>query len=250
MSKNSITLDNFLDWHGEVNGVEVRSYLPLPEYVPTQDIYINLGRIATLAKVGRLKSVKLGLYEEEQELSYSIGSVDQSGTATAAAIKAGTISRSSSSINRNNENPLQFPRGGGIIKVNTNHPDMDDQVLRRPQPWAEILDKGFRDGLRNAGKKQLLEPKLERRVGFAVGKIFDSFFAGSMAWWTKSPDIVPLVYGISMMDDAAGLTQRLTNKILRKPLDDYEHTLLRRLPMDRFLIVSALASTQKLVTSK
>lgn len=249
MSKSTITLDNFAEWHGEVRGVEIHSFIPLPEYVPTTDIAIDLGRIATIARYGRLKSVRFGLYDEEEKMSFSISGVNKDGAATATGAKSATVSRSNSELNRESgEGYVPFPRGTASIKVNARHPDLNDTVLRKPEPWATLLDKGMRGGLAEASRKQLLEPKLERRVYFGIHQAVTSFIVGGYYALTQEPEVIPILCGMYALDDALGIGSRLGAKARKMPFDDYEHSVLKDLPLDRYAAARALTATKKIVT--
>lgn len=250
MSKSEITLDNFTDWHGKVRGVEIRSFMPLPEYVPTTEININLGRVATLARIGRLESVRFSLYDEDQDVSYGISGVNAGGSATASAVKVETANRTSNSVNRPSDDAFKYIRGRGQIKINASHPDMDNQVLRDTQPWVRLLDRSMREGLRDSGKKQLTEPKLERVAGFGVSKVFDGIIGGGYAAVFQAPEFIPIYMVWSALDDGLGMTRRLGAKIRKKPIEDYEHSLLYHWPQDRVFALNAISRTRKIVTAK
>lgn len=247
MSKNTIQLDNFAEWQGQVKGVEISSRIMLPEYVPTHEMSVDLGKIATIASLGRLQSLHINLYEEKQQTNLSVSNIDAQGTATAGAAKAGTINRAQSSINSNHDRPLKFPRGDGVVRINVNHPDLDDKVLRSPKPWADLLDKGVRDGLATAGRKQLLEPKKERRYAFGVHKMIEVGMGATIAWATKEPSLLPFYLGVRSFDSLTGFSAVLyrTNRL---DMVYDERSAFLNLPIDRYFAVKALASTQKIVT--
>lgn len=247
MSKNTISFDNFADWHGEVSGVEFRSYMPLPEYVPTSELDVNLARIARLARIGRLASVQFGLYDEDSEVSFAVGSMNADGSSTATAIKAGSVPRAKSKVDQPPMNEKYvFPPGHGQVRVNVAHPDLDDQVLREAKPWASLLDKGISDGLYNAGKQQMTNPRSRRCKG--IGVFWGMYITLGAGVTLLTQDIyaaliVPgcaAVHGIMypQIDKAMGNRQLA------------ESSVLPFWPQDRILVLRALAKTQSIVTVK
>lgn len=247
MSKHKITLDNFTDWHGEVNGIELESYLPLPDYVPTNELEVNLGRIARLAQVGRLASVQFGLYSEECSGTFGVRSINSDGSSTAAAVKTSSPARAKSEADSPFQNEQYiFPPGHGLVKVNVSHPDLDDQVLREAKPWARLLQRGMSDGIYHAGKKQMTSYRDIRYK--AAGMLWGGYSAigGGVALLTQ--DINTLVI-VPVCSSAHGVIYPQIDKVTGKQ-QLAETSLLPFWPQDRILALRLLSKTQSIVTVK
>lgn len=249
MSKNSITFDNFMDFQGELAGVEVRSYMPLPSYAPTSEINVDLGRMARMARLGRIDRVRFGLYDETEEMNMMVGGVGRDGTASAVGAKSGAATRSISEINRDSSEMSAFPRGSASIKINASHPDLEDEVLREPEPWAKLLDKGMRVGLASASRKQLLEPTLQRTFVLGVDKSISAFWGGVNALAFQEPAMIPVAIGFFSLLECTKLDNFITRRS-GKPDQDKEHSLFRYMPIDRYAVVEALVKTQKIIKTK
>ncbi len=251
MARESITLDNFTDWHGQVDGVEIRSYMDFPDYVPTTDISVNLSRIAMFSRLGRLEGVRIGLYDRQPDVDFGISGTNQDGSAIASAVSISAEDRSSNSVSRPQDDSLEYPRGRGFVRINVGHSDLDNKLLRDAQPWAELLDKGMREGLTISGQKQLTEPRLERRVGFSIDKVIDGIGACALATVFGEVKVIPLYLAYSCLDDSIGFSRKLGAKLIRRePIKDYEHSLLYNLPLDRVVALKTLARTRKIVKAK
>ena len=246
-----VSLEEFSEWHGEAKGVEIESNFTLPPYVPAENIGVSLSGIATLANMGRLSAVRFGVFSEEGEVSYTASSINSDGSASAGAIRTGSIARSKSIFSRHSDNNADFPRGEYRIKINAAHPDLDDKILRKPEPWANLFDKGIKDGLKNASRQQLLEPERKRKIKFGVHNAIDALYIGgiSIALFHQ-PDFIPFYFGYRTLDDATGVSQGIADKILKRPPKDYEKSALLNLPLDRYFAVKAIASSKKIVKTK
>lgn len=164
MGRHSITLDNFADFHGEVNGVEITSILPLEPYVPSDEIAIDLGRVSRAARFGHLNSLTFRRYTEQFTVTPGVDSMSEEGSATASfsATNAGTSPRGDSSVDP--KKTFVFDKGSGTVKINLGHEDLNDVNLREAKPWASYLDTAISEGLRSSSNRKLLGATLDDRV--------------------------------------------------------------------------------------
>jgi hypothetical protein len=229
MGKNTITLDNFADFHGEVNGVEIQSNLPFESYVPTTEIDVNIGRIARAARIGHLGSIAFRRYSEQTSITPGIDSVSDNGSATASfSVTASKAPRIDPSLNPRRGSVL-YTKGDGTVKINFGHDDLNDISLREAKPWAHYLDKTLSESLRACGNRQLMKNKPFRTLissiyllspvldfaGHKFGSI-PSGYARSLMWYTGSTAIfagtqgeyTSLTPGLPI--DRLGLTQAYT----------------------------------------
>lgn len=253
MSKEKVSLEEFAAWEGESRDVRIHSFIPLPEYVPTDRVMVDIGRIATLARLGRLEAVNIGLYEEQQNIQYVINGVSGDGHATAAGIRAAAATRADSSVAPGYRPHLEFPPGRATIRINVAHPDLDHQILRRPQPWARLLDRGLREGLSKAARQQLLEPRQERitnlrrqAIGEGIGLAACTAF-GAAVFKDVGGDLFFL--GWTALDHLTGATPSVMRRILHIHDEKYERALIRFMPYDRAMAVRAVAHARSLVTA-
>jgi len=249
MSKDTISFDNFAEWHGEVRGIELESQLALPDYAPTSDITVDLGRIATVARVGRLSSVHFNTYDASVTHQIVLGGVGADGSATAAGAGAATVARSKAELKHEHDSLEKFPRSAAYVRINTSHPDMHGQRLRTPEPWANLLNKGMQDGLAKACRVQLTEPKLERRTEFAVDKLIDVIGFTVLTAVTPNlsvsdtPALLALYWPVAMSMDAMGLYKFVTNKMYRRQRYSFsEKSFLAGIPYDRLALAKVLGS--------
>lgn len=165
MNGNKVSLERFANFHDEVKGVEIRSHLNLPEYVPASEAEVNIGRIATICRVGRLESVNFKLTDGESGgVSAMVGGINPDGSATAIGGKSKSVARAVSEHVENDTESTRIPRGVARIRINTNHPDMDDKSLRDVNTWTEMIDKAMRQGLSESAHKQLIKSHMSDRI--------------------------------------------------------------------------------------
>ncbi len=141
MRRDCISLDNFAEWSGEVNGVEIDSRLPLSEHVPASEIDVDLGRIGRLVSFGRLQRLEFRFDGEDQAMAFSVDEADQNGATNTAASKAPTVIGLKEAT---------FPRGNGLVRVDG---ALNNELLGNPKAWANLFDKEIKDGLKNASRQ-------------------------------------------------------------------------------------------------
>ncbi len=239
MSKETITLDNFTDFYGEVNGVEIACNLPVEEYVPSSDIHINLGRIARAAKIGRLETVLFERYSESDSMSPGVNSVSEDGSATVSFSSSAT--RTPRIRYGTDRSHGLWNKGMGLIKINFAHDDLNDVNLREAKPWAEYLNTSMRKGLERCSNNQLYgKNKIIRPCGFVV---YNSLVVGLGS--AGSTDAL-------LQDYAAGVISYniLLHIFAWFNTDSPEHTLVPYMPLDRMGLVQAYTRTRKFVEAK
>lgn len=240
MSKETITLDNFAEWDGEVHGVEIQSALPLEKYVPGPEITVNIGRIARIARVSRLETLSFRGYSERESISVGVSSLNEDGSATATLSASAAVSRTDSLVQ---STPL-FPmpeRGRGGIRINFSHPDLNDVNLRDARPWANHLDSSIKEGLRNCANKQLFSNYGPWR---ALGLAIDRTSWGGLVALSGPSDIKTLI-GTSI--GAQVLTTLGYNALGRSQREDPEYSLVPYLPLDRLALAHFGTRGRKLV---
>lgn len=252
MSDLKLPLSEFADWHGEVNGIEINAAINLPEYAPAEGISVHLGRIATIARFGRLAGVQFRTFSGDSETASSatIGGINFDGSATAVGVKTASIVRTKHTLEALSESGERYPRSVARIGINTNHPDIQTARVRTPEPWTRLLNKGMKTGLVAASKDQLLKPEMERRTGFGVSKTLDIGFYTLLV--TIMPDVnmsdsgyfLPAYLAGVATIDASGISRRLAQI---RPYNSYskekypEKSFFSHLPIDRHLAVRVLS---------
>ena len=250
MSKTAIDLENFAEWHGSVDGVEMEAHLSLPSYIPAADIHVDLGRIARIGRTARFERISFSLYDESQDTSASVSGINADGSAVATAVKVARATRARGTVGRWYIRGDQFQKGEAHVRINASHPDMDDQVLRDPEPWAKLLDKGVRDGLKKAGKAQLLEPARLRAKNALKRKAWDGMVAAAATGISQDPGRFPYIVGAFMVLDAIDPLTRIIRRVSPDQLIDPEYSLIMGYPIDRYLATTVLTRTARLVTAK
>ncbi len=250
MSAEKLSLAELNSCHYETRGVEIMSSINLPEYAPVEDIFIDVNRIATLAKYGRLASINFMTYDGNHSANdnISIGSAYNDGTASASKTIAAVVSRATNDLNPTHERYERYPRSRATIRLNTSHPDIQTAKIRTPQPWATLLDEGIREGVIQASTKQLLRPSEERRFlfGFNIASkvgIAAAFSAVSTEFDPSDlPTILPIYLAGSAVLGTLGLN-RAISKVMpnTRNMSHPETSLFENLPIDRLMIVKALA---------
>lgn len=234
MSKNVISLERFSDFHDEVRGVEIRSHLNLPEYVPTSEAQVDIGRIATVSRIGRLESVNFKLFDGESGGgSATIAGVNHDGSAVAAKVRSRSVARSVSDSYAH-ASRMDFPKGLARIKVNSSHTDMDDKPLRDIEPWSELIDKGLRDGMKDSVRRQLLREHMPDRIA-------ELAIAGSVSGGFVVFSNFPVTAAAGGMAFAA---LRVPSFFFGK---DLERKLTPGFPIDRYAVARSILATRKIV---
>lgn len=246
MSKNTITLDNFADFQGEVHGIEIQSNLPFDPYVPSTEINVHLGRIARVAKLGHLGSVAFRRYSEQSSVTLGVDSISDDGSATASfSASASKAPRINTGIDTNKDAAPWVSKGHGIIKLNLGHDDLSEINLREAQPWSNYLDRGIREGLRSSSTKKLLDQPLRRGAITVI--------------WGGIPLVRTLIGDVSggaelyLGNDALfiGVAAALSRFQSRVPRPTGESTIFfPGLAVDRMGLIQAYTRTRKFVEAK
>jgi hypothetical protein len=245
MGRQTITLDNFDEFRGEVNGVLMAANLPMEPYVPSDEIHVDLGRIATAARIGHLRLVLFERYSEQDSISAGVDSVGDDGSATAAFSASATRAPR---INAESLTPGEptFHKGGGGIRINLGHSDLDEANLREAEPWAKHLDASIREGMRACTSKKLFKNNRAYRVGAFM---FNAAFLGTVL--TLSGVEPSNLNGIAEMGvgSAVGYNARnVTGKVFQGLQPEY--SLIPYIPLDRMGLVHAYTHTRKFVKAK
>lgn len=140
-----------------------------PEYVPEEQIGVNIGRIERLARLGGIEHTRISCKIGEIT-SHEVEIVGVQDDGTAIAGKSGKADKASLSETvvegrkRDSSFGIGFPEyewGDAQVKINTveiaNRIMKNDWDLRHPTSWTHHLNKGIAKGLRAAGKEQLYD---------------------------------------------------------------------------------------------
>ncbi len=237
MSRERMTLDTFADFSGEVNGVTIRSHLPLESYVPSSEIDVEIGRIARAASLGHQSSIAFRGYSEKSFITAGVDTVGDDGSATASftasAVKAERI-----------DSDLSMPdivtrKGTGTVRINFAHDDLDGVNLREAKPWANHVDTSIKEGLRSTANKKLMG-KIGYRIGSAV------FLLGGMGTLVAIKN--PSALGIT---SAVALGEVTYNAVLVAFSGrEGEFTSVPFVPIDRLGLVQAYTHTRRFATTK
>lgn len=235
MSKNTVSLAQFSNFHDEVKGVEIRSYLDLPEYVPTSEAQVDIGRIATVSRIGRLESVNFKLFDGESNSgSATIAGINPDGSAVAAKVRSSAVARTSNELEVVDASPKNLPRGRAMIKINSNHPYMDDKPLRDMTPWSKMIDKGLRQGLQESTYNQLIKAHMgSRLVETGVGSYNSGLFI-----------LLGLPLPIAVMSTSAVVLG--ASMAFKK--HDLEKKLIPGFAFDRYAVARSILATRKIVS--
>lgn len=239
MSKETVTLDNFADFQGEVHGVEIQSNLPFDSYVPSTEIDVNLGRIARAAKFGHLGSIAFKRYSEQSSIIPVVDSVSEDGSATASfSATASKTPRIDSSLL--SQNTGIYDKGSGTVKINFGHDDLANINVREAKPWADYLDTTIGAGLRSCSNRKLFSSRAYRALMTGIyawrplldltGHNMDGLthdYVNSLAWYTL------VIGGIGYFGGTGG-----------------EFTLTPAVSLDRLGLVQTYTRTRKFVEAK
>lgn len=245
MSKETVTLDNFADWHGEVHGVEIKSALPLESYVPSGDINIHLGRIARAARFGHLGSVTFTGYSERSFTAPGVSTLNEDGSAT-AAFSAVAIRAPRGRSDVNTVAPFMFNRGTANVKINFDQEGIAGN-FRDPNLWAGILDLSIKEELRASSQKKLLNPKGARLAGgmlsIALPVTIATLAGTGLVEFAKA-------YGEELVV-VNGFMQAAAHFMPEEAEANHpEITFLPFLPLDRLGLVQAYTRTRKFTKAK
>ncbi len=139
----------------------------LPEYVPANEIGINLRRLGRLARLSGFESLRVASYDGEvTKLAPGIDSVGQDGSATASmpsAVSKAETSRQSIHGQTAPELPLSiedYTWTNGALLLNTS--EIDGRVgqkgnVRDANVWAKELNAALTKGMRAMVAKNLIE---------------------------------------------------------------------------------------------
>ena len=232
MSSERMDLATFSEFQGSLNGIEFANAINLPSYVPAEAIDVHIGRLATIAKVGRLCALRIGTYSESTQLSVAINGINADGSATASSVATKTAHRSSTALSNPHEDGSLFPRGVATIKINTGHDDLNQAKVRQPQPWADLVAKGLRAGLVEATKNQLLKPVDKRRSLLFIEQTLALNWVILCAAFEHDPIILALDYAVFQTSNFF-----IPNKLLL----GRERTALNGFPVDRLAVAAILA---------
>ncbi len=237
MSKETITLDNFADFHGEVHGVEIKSNLPLEPYVPSSEINVHLGRIGRAAHFGHLGSLAFRRYSEQDSITPGVDSVSEDGSATASfSASASKAPRIDPAVNIHSS-PL-FNKGSGTVKINLGHEDLNDINLREAKLWANYLDTTMGESIRACSNRKLLSSKTQRAI-----------FASLYLLWPVI-DLSSHDVGKAIADYAINIGWFTSIAIFFGGKNGEFTSLIPGFPLDRMGLVQAYTRTHKLVETK
>lgn len=253
MSKNTISLEEFqAGYVTEVRGVQISSNLNFLPYAPTDQVAVDLGRIARIAKIGRLNEVEIGQYHEQDETYQpTVSGLDDNGTATASQSGLRRAQLDRSKIEDVEGVKSIMLRGHTDIKINFAHPDISESNPRDPKNWSKVIDLAIKDALKVSSARQLFtsSPLVRSWVislsSFRTatsGDVFAQipkeviFNAGMLVFCSL------LEYLLINMNNRSGVyTDEKYEKLMKKISPEY--SIVPFLPIDRFLAVTALTGS-------
>lgn len=232
MSSERMDLATFSEFQGSLDGIEFANAINLPSYAPAEAIDVHIGRLATIAKFGRLCSLRIGTYSESSQVSVAINGINADGSATASNVATKTDHRSSSELSNPYEDGSKFPRGVATIKINTGHDDLSHANVRQPQPWADLIAQGLRAGLIESTKNQLLKPVDKRRSTLIIDQTAILTCIATLSVFEHDPIRLALNYAVVQSGYLFLPTKLLQGK---------ERTAFTGFPVDRLAIAAILA---------
>jgi hypothetical protein len=145
---------------------QVRTRVSLPQYVNSEEIYVNLYGIGKLCRLGGIRHLDIvGLDENETSKSVpQIVGFSQNGEALAgkAIVKTVPESSSSSSSESKRHKPHSFRWVDSTIVVNTSeinqriqNEDYYEKGVRSTKAWSNHLNKAVKSGITKEGVRHL-----------------------------------------------------------------------------------------------
>lgn len=237
------------------NGVEISCGQILPPYAEPDRIYLDLGRTARIARVGRLESVNIMPFSQREEvISPDIsGFHDYSNETTASAAGTASKTKTRRSLSNIREDDIDsFARVNATIQINTAHPDIENKSARDPIVWAHGIDLGLREGLRNASRKHMVNNR--DFFDYTIGGMWAALLTKDITqFYTDGQINNDNVQNLATTLAYVGITELLITTIRKQRNGgkfDPEWTLIPCLPLDRVAAVQVMSRTQKLVKAK
>lgn len=154
----------------------------LPDYVPTEQIGLNVPRLELLARLGGLAHLRVSTYEGDRtQYQAEITGIGRDGSASAGMKSVKQKAALSKADIPNGSGPSLYSEyWWGDATISINAAEMDRKItdrareggsLRDAQMWGKLIDSGLRKGVASASKQQLIERvSTESKVMFAVAE--------------------------------------------------------------------------------
>ncbi len=152
----------------EFRGDNLAWALAVPEYVPQDEVLVNVGRLGRIARLGGTGHLRV--QSEAGELtsySTSVSSVDEGGSATAsgsATILKSDLIDANSTVDDMTERSYEYQWADSTLTINTS--ELSDRIIkedrfsgkvRDPKEWSYYIDQALRKGLRQTAKQNLVD---------------------------------------------------------------------------------------------
>lgn len=223
----------------------------LPDYAPSENITINLDKLARLARLGGMESIRVESYVgDTTQIVPEVNSVDQHGVASAS--KKASISKAKTlktEVGGALDIEVPYDYRWQLGKISLNIAEIDERVaqkgnLRDADAWSKELDKALRKGMvKNSWDSLVVGPPISGKVKPLSDLSLVTLTAAILG--RSGPELAAGVaqsyIALSLVGDH--LLSKVTG-ILPEDVkfSDRKHTLMRGFALDRHMAVRTLAS--------
>jgi hypothetical protein len=228
--------------------------LTLPEYVPTDQIGLNVSRLQQLTRLGGLGHFRVSSQAGDRTTYQAeITGMDASGSATAGmkvAKQEAALSSAQVDADKASSEAIDFSEyrwGAGHVIVNLT--EMTDKIigegasLRNPRPWSKLLDKALRKGVSSAAEKQLM--------GDVSGwsKTWLGLLVVYSVWPQSNPHFTvgDFIAGVAMQDGICQLLPTLSMAFKGTSPKERRLSLVPAYQVDRLAVVEGMTRALKLI---
>lgn len=228
----------------------------LPEYIPKEEIGINVNKIKLLSHLAGLAHLRIDSRSgEESTEMVSPTSINRHGAATGSLTTTVTKARlTSSEVDNSKSKPRysEYQWGNGRITINTTELQKrtldlskreNGPTLRQPDGWVKLLDKTLTGGISENANKQLL--------GNVTG--LSKYWLGVATFFTFYPtyhvDLSSIATNALEATIYAQSVETGLAYIFRPHLSVRERrlSLIPGYQLDRLFVVNAITHTSRLV---
>lgn len=230
--------------------------VPLPEYVPTESIGVNVNRLKWLSHLGGIGHLRIDTQDGDQTTYQpEITGIDTSGSATAGmkvVKQKASLSAAETSPNSTDRAIVRYSEyqwGDGHITLNAtemaatvlNKTRDSDITVRQPDVWSRVIDKGLRKGISKVTEEQLLRGvTLLSKVGLGLVSMN---VLGAVGIFPDA-DLIPVGLLSSLYVQGIQSYLAWTDGL---PISERRLSLIPGYQIDRLTVVKGLNRAQKLV---
>ncbi len=246
---------------------ELEIKVNLPDYVPTNEIGLNVTRIKFLSRMAGLKYLKIDTASDETSSEqFNPTSIDGQGNATGnitvAHIKSPLfktdLDRDKSLISRLYP---EYSWSDGQITINSSELNKrtydaarkeNGPRLRDPDEWANLLNESITTGLTTSARLNLLKnPTIMSKIWLGL-TIFESI---SLSNWLLSDSSIPnnladFIFKFSYFSVMNQLISTTSTAVQFRDRNIFKERRLSLIPayqLDRLFLVNAIAKSSKIV---